>query len=222
MVRLRVPTPVIKAKCAPYLQRGKPATQAPLVNRGDFDIVATFGAAYRGLVQYYLLAGDVYRLNRLHGVMRTSMLKTLACKHDSTGRRMAAKYTAKIETSHGLRTCQQVVVERSGRKPLVARFGGIPLLRQQKAVLVDRPPERITYPRKELPRRLLGGRCEICEQQDEVAVHHIRKLADLGHPGPAQPAWAQLMVKRRRKTLVVCTTCHDAIHAENLTATLTA
>jgi predicted metal-binding protein len=30
------------------------------------------------------------------------------------------------------------------------------------------------------------------------------------------------MVKRRRKTLVVCTTCHDAIHAENLTATLTA
>ena len=222
VVRLRVPTSVIKAKCAPYLQRGKPATQAPLVNRGDFDIVATFGAAYRGLVQYYLLAGDVYRLNRLHGVMRTSMLKTLACKHDTTGRRMAAKYTAKIETSHGLRTCQQVVVERSGRKPLVARFGGIPLLRQPKAVLVDRPPERITYPRKELPRRLLGGRCEICEQQDEVAVHHIRKLADLGHPGPAQPAWAQLMVKRRRKTLVVCTTCHDAIHAENLTATLTA
>ena len=77
VVRLRVPTSVIKAKCAPYLQRGKPATQAPLVNRGDFDIVATFGAAYRGLVQYYLLAGDVYRLNRLHGVMRTSMLKTL-------------------------------------------------------------------------------------------------------------------------------------------------
>ena len=25
----------------------------------------------------YLLAGDVYRLNRLHGVMRTSLLKTL-------------------------------------------------------------------------------------------------------------------------------------------------
>ena len=112
VIRLRVPTPVIKAKCAPYLNRGKPAAQTPLVNRGDFDIVATFGAAYRGLVQYYLLAGDVYRLNRLHGVMRTSMLKTLACKHDSTGRRMAAKYTAKIETSHGLRTCQQVVVER--------------------------------------------------------------------------------------------------------------
>jgi len=72
-----VPSEVIKAKCAPYLERGKPATRGPRVNRGAFDIVATYGAEYRGIIQYYLLAGDVYRLNRLHGVMRTSMLKTL-------------------------------------------------------------------------------------------------------------------------------------------------
>ncbi len=222
VVRLRVPADVIKAKCALYLQRGKPATRTSQVNRGDFDIVATYGAEYRGLVQYYLLAGDVYRLNRLHGVMRTSMLKTLACKHDSTGRKMAAKHKAKIETPHGLRTCLQVVVERSGRKPLVARFGGIPLIRQPKAVITDRVPERIIYPRKELPLRLLRGRCEICEQKDNVVIHHVRKLADLGQPGPSQPAWARLMAKRRRKTLAVCAACHDAIHAENPTPSLTA
>jgi group II intron reverse transcriptase/maturase len=222
VVRLRVPTAVIKAKCALYRQRGKPAARTPLVNRGEFDIVATYGAEYRGLVQYYLLAGDVHRLNRLHGVMRTSMLKTLACKYDSTGQKMAAKYKAKIETPHGLRTCLQVVVERNGRKPLVARFGGIPLKRQQKAVITDRIPERIIYPRKELPLRLLRGRCEICEQQDDVVMHHVRKLADLGQPGPSQPAWAKLMAKRRRKTLAVCTTCHRAIHAETPTASLTA
>jgi type I pantothenate kinase len=34
-------------------------------------------AEYRGFVQYYLLAGDVWRLHRLHWVMQTSMLKTL-------------------------------------------------------------------------------------------------------------------------------------------------
>jgi group II intron reverse transcriptase/maturase len=222
VVRLRVPTAVIKAKCALYRQRGKPAARTSLVNRGEFDIVATYGAEYRGLVQYYLLAGDVHRLNRLHGVMRTSMLKTLACKYDSTARKMAAKYRAKIETPHGLRTCHQVVIERSGRKPLVARFGGIPLKRQQKAVINDRIPERIVYPRKELPLRLLQGRCEICEQQDNIVMHHVRKLADLSQPGPSQPAWAKLMAKRRRKTLAVCTTCHHAIHAETPTASLTA
>jgi len=222
VIRLRVPTAVIKAKCALYRQRGKPAARTSLVNQGEFDIVATYGAEYRGLVQYYLLAGDVHRLNRLHGVMRTSMLKTLACKYDSTTRKMAAKYKAKIETPHGLRTCHQVVIERSGRKPLVARFGGIPLKRQQKAVINDRIPERISYPRKELPLRLLKGRCEICEQQDNIVMHHVRKLADLSQPGPSQPAWAKLMAKRRRKTLAVCTTCHHAIHAETPTASLTA
>ena len=76
-VRLRVPRSVIKAKCALYQQRGKPAPRTPLVNNSDLDIVATYGSEYRGIVQYYLLASDVYRLNRLNGVMRTSLLKTL-------------------------------------------------------------------------------------------------------------------------------------------------
>lgn len=93
--------------------------------------------------------------------MKTSMFKTLACKHRSTARKMAAKHRAKIETPYGLRTYFHVVVEREGRKPLVARFGGIPLKRQKKAVLHDRIPERISYPRKELPLRLLAGKCEI-------------------------------------------------------------
>src|SRR6266571_1296973 len=138
------------------------------------------------------------------------MLKTLACKYDSTARKMAAKLKAKIETPHGLRTCHQVVIERSGRKPLVARFGGIPLKRQQKAVITDRIPERIIHPRKELPLRLLRGRCEICEQKDDIVIHHVRKLADLGQPGPSQPAWLNLMAKRRRKTLAVCAAWHLA------------
>jgi hypothetical protein len=221
-VRLRVPRPVIKVKCALYQRRGKPAPRTPLVNSSDLDIVATYGAEYRGIVQYYLLASDVYRLNRLNGVMRTSLLKTLACKHKSTGRKMAAKYKAKIETPHGLRTCLQVTVERGGRKPLVARFGGIPLKRQQKAVLTDRIPERVTYPRKELPLRLLQGECEVCERTGSVSVHQIRKLTDLGKPGPGQPEWARRMAKRRRKTLVVCAECHHAIHAEHIAALFTA
>jgi hypothetical protein len=50
----------------------------------DFTIVAKYQAEYRGLVQYYLLAQDVFRLGRLQGVMETSLLKTLA---GSTGRR---------------------------------------------------------------------------------------------------------------------------------------
>lgn len=75
VVGLRVPTDVIKAKCAPYCKLGKPEARTPLVNNDDYAIVATYGAQYRGLVNYYLLAGDVSRLNWVRWVMYTSLLE---------------------------------------------------------------------------------------------------------------------------------------------------
>jgi group II intron reverse transcriptase/maturase len=221
VIRLHVPTAVIKAKCAPYMKLGKPERRSALVNNDDHTIVNTYGAEFRGLAQYYLLAGDVFRLSRVQWVMLTSMLKTLACKYDSSVSKMAAKYQATIETPHGPRRCFQATVERDGRKPLVARFGGLPLKRQKNAILVDRKPVPVTVRRKELIDRLLAGRCEMCEQRAEVKVHHVRKLADLTKPGRPQPAWAGLMAKKRRKTLVVCPPCHERIRARQPTATTT-
>ena len=88
---------MIKAKCAPYRKLGKPETRPHLVNEDDHTIVATYGAEYRGLVNYYLLAGDVWRLNRVHWVMETSLLKTLACKYHSSVSKMAARYKTTID-----------------------------------------------------------------------------------------------------------------------------
>ena len=221
IVGLRVPRDVIKAKCAPYLKLGKPERRSEMVHDDDHTIVRIFGAEYRGLVEYYLLAGDVYRLNRLERVMKTSMLKTLACKHDSTVTKMADRYKTTIATPYGPRRCFEVSVERDGRKPLIARFGGIPLRRKKNAVLTDRIPPPVTVRRKELVTRLQAARCELCKQTGIVEAHHVRKLADLERPGRPQPVWDQLMAKRRRKTLIVCAGCHAAIHHGRSTATLT-
>lgn len=67
-----------------------------MVNEADYSIVARFGAEYRGIVQYYLLAGDVQRLHRLRWVMETSMLKTLARKHHSSVSKMAARFKGRV------------------------------------------------------------------------------------------------------------------------------
>jgi group II intron reverse transcriptase/maturase len=213
-IGLRVPRDVIKAKCSRYMARGKSERQPALKNEEDYAIISRYGAEYRGIVQYYLLAGDVWRCGRLHWVMQTSLLKTLACKYDSSVLKMNRKYAATVETSHGPHKCLQVIVERgAGRKSLVARFGGIPLIRQKNAVLRDREPVPATNPRRELIDRLLAGRCEICGQAEKVQVHQIRKLSDLEQPGqPNQPEWMRIMAKRRRKTLVVCAACHANIH----------
>ena len=217
VVRLRVPRPVIKAKCAPYLKHGKPERRAELMNLPDSLIISTFGAEYRGIVQYYLLASDVFRLNRLRWAAETSLLKTLAGKHRSTVTAMARKHRATITTPHGPRVCFQASAERPGRKPLVTRFGGIPLKRQKKAAIADRLPAPPTR-RKELTQRLRTRRCEWCDTLTDVETRQVRKLADLTRPGRPQPAWAQRMARMRRKTLIVCVPCHQAIHAGTLTA----
>jgi hypothetical protein len=60
----------------------------------------------------------------------------LAGKHRLSMSKMAAKHKTKIQTPHGLRTCFEARIERGGRQPLVARFGGIPLQRQRSATVI--------------------------------------------------------------------------------------
>ncbi|MDN3293376.1 reverse transcriptase domain-containing protein [Streptomyces ficellus] len=217
---LHVPAAVIKAKSAPFLARGKPACQNSLVNESDHVIVGKFAIEYRGVVQYYLMAGDVFRLHRLRWVMETAMLRTLARKHGSTVSKMAARFKAKIQTPYGPRTCFEARMPRDNRKELIARFGGIPLKRQKTAELTDRLAGP-AYPHKELIRRLQGNPCEVCGQAGEVEVHHIRSLNDLNRLDAPSPDWMKLMARRRRKALVVCGACHERIHTGKPNAMLT-
>jgi group II intron reverse transcriptase/maturase len=211
-VALQVPPDVIKAKCAPYRRHGKPERRKPLVNLDDYDIVRIYGAEYRGSVNYYLLARDVWKLEALRWNAEVSMLKTLAAKHRLTVAKAAARHRAVTETSDGKRACYEARKHREGQKDLVARFGGIPLKRDRRAVLTDPAPVPAFPRRKELAQRLRKRWCELCDRPATVTVHQVAKLSDLGNPGSGQPAWAALMAKMRRKTLIVCNPCHDHIH----------
>ncbi|GGV31943.1 hypothetical protein GCM10010245_51860 [Streptomyces spectabilis] len=166
------------------------------------------------------LAGDVFRLARLRWVMKASMLMTLANKHRSSVSKMARKCAATIETPHGPRKCFEARVEQPGRKPLVGRFGGIPLRQNKKVVITDRQLAPVNIKREELVTRLLAGRCEACGCVDEVEVHHVAKLAGLGRSGD-RPPWADLMAVRHRKALVVCGNFHVDIHGRRSVAALT-
>ena len=127
VIGLFVPRDVIRQRCARYLSKAKPALRGSLLLDDDFTIVAKYYLEYRGLVQRYLSAQDVFRLELLCWVMETAMLKTLAGKHKSTVAKMAHKYKTRVRTDDGLPACFEVTVQRdNGRRPLVARFGGVP------------------------------------------------------------------------------------------------
>ena len=216
-VALRVPPDVIRGQCARYRQHGKPWHRPELQNWDDYNIVRRHGAEYQGVVNYYLLAQDVYRLNTLWWHNVTSMLKTLGAKHHSTVSKMAARYKAKVMTRNGPRSCFEARKHRQGKEDLVARSGGIILQRDRHAEIREPRPAPAAYPRKELISRLRQRECELCETGATVTVHQVPGLKALGKPGPGQPAWAVLMAKRRRKTLVVCQACHELIHANPVT-----
>src|SRR5258708_17182275 len=184
--------------------------------KNNYTILKTYQDEYRGLVEYYLLANNVYWLHRVQWAAQQSLLHTLAAKYQSSIAKMIKRYRAITQTPQGPRKCFQASLERTnGKKPLIAQFGGIPLIHQKEAVLIDRVPALARYEQKEVVRRLIAGRCELCEIRDEhCVVHQTRKLADLQNMGQERPLWEHIMLKIRRKTLAVCHTCHHDLHEE--------
>ncbi len=213
-IGLRVPAKVIEQHCHAYMSNGKPVRRTGFHNDEDYTIVSRYQAEFRGIVQYYLLAYNVSHFGRLQWVMGKSLAQTLANKHKTTSAKIFRRYKSTVQTAHGERACLKVVKQQGeGKRPLVARFGGIPLKRNRQAVLVDQQPQRYRTERNELIKRLLADECEMCGSTVDIEVHHIRALRDLNVKGRREkPKWVQVMAARRRKTLVVCRTCHLNAH----------
>ena len=121
------------------------------MNLDDYEIVQTYGAEYRGIVQYYLLASDVWRLKRLRWAAETSMLKTLAARHqldrDQDGRPIQGQHR------HTARSAQVLPGQHRPRRKtaLVARFGGIPLDGSETRYCTTPPQSRPTPARSWSP-----------------------------------------------------------------------
>jgi group II intron reverse transcriptase/maturase len=211
---LRVPAHVIQAQCAKYTRRGKPIHLMQRVNDDAYSTVAQYQAEYRGVVQYYHLAYNLHRLSNLKWVMETSLVKTLAKKFRTSRGKIYRQFKAIHQNKHGVYKVLEVTVDREPDKtPLVARFGGISLRWNKWAAVNDRITIPIWSTRSEVVERLLAQKCELCGAEDNIEVHHIRKLAGLERKGQSDKhKWVRVMVARRRKTLVVCQKCHNDVH----------
>jgi len=214
-VRLRLPIQKLREKIARYRQDGTIMHRTELMHDSDFTIISRYGSEYAGIVQYYAYAENRYWLHRLEWVMETSMLKTLAAKHKSSVAKMAHKYQFVCYHDDQRYRCFMATVDRPGKDPLYAYFGGLSLSPDPRLDIEDSPINLDRYySRSELLERLLADTCEECGSKDNVEVHHIRKLSDLNVPGrKAKPEWFRTMIARRRKTMVLCRVCHTNLHA---------
>jgi len=210
-IGLKVPRKVVEDKCKRYMRKGKPTHRAELLNESDFTIIATYQLEYRGLVNYYRMAYNLHTLGKLKWIMEVSLTKTLALKHKMSVRKIYKKYRAELDVNGKKYKGLQITVPREGKKPLVATWGGIPLTWDVTAPIEDEM-KQYAWKRSELERRILAQTCEQCgatRMTAQIEVHHIRALKDLEkYTGREKPQWVQIMASRRRKTLVLCHTCH--------------
>lgn len=182
--------------------RFKPVHRAALLNMSDSEIVEHYNAEARGLLNYYNLAVDYHTLDYFCYMMEYSCLKTLACKHKSSVRKMIRQYkdgktwSVPYETVKGTKRVRPVKVADCKKNKANAA--------------TDIVFSRTRYAWKSTIRQRLNARiCELCGTRtaELYEVHVVRNLSELGNLD-----WELAMKAKRRKTLVVCPACHNRIH----------
>jgi len=206
----RVPINVIKKWMDRVSKDGKAIHRPELLNYSDYDIVQTYDAELRGIVNYYTMAVNVGKLYSVKSRMMESLAKTLATKHKCSVKRIYRKYI--YITDDGLKA-MKVVVTRESKPSLTATFGAQPIRYQRMGSIKD-SPEGFFIGRTQLIERMQAEECELCGSKNNVEVHHINKLKDYRSKfkGKEAPSWLKIMMQMMRKTLVVCHDCHVAIH----------
>ena len=174
----------------------------------DLEILESFNSELRGLSNYYALADDFSaKMGKLSWFWYRSLLKTFARKHKCKGKHIVRRlrnhdgYYLKYEVS-GVMKRRYVFRYRDRNRELFS--DEIPLT----ATLFAHGTELI--------QRLEAKVCESCgDDTSPMEVHHIRRLRDLKQKKHLNK-WEKIMIARRRKTLVLCRSCHNLLHSGKL------
>ena len=166
------------------------------------DILAQHNAEIRGLYNYYSLAANVSKeCASFAFIMKMSMFKTLGWKLNTSARKVRQKYQKDkdfvIPYNDAKGKQKYRVFYNEGFKKRNAQFD----------VDYDKLPQTMYVPYPSLVERLKDGRCELCGKEGKVVMHHVRTLTKL----KGNNEWEKLMLKRHRKTLVVCEDCNSMI-----------
>ncbi len=186
----------------------EPVHRNCMVNNDDLEILNQFNSEIRGFYEYYKIADNVSVLNDFYYIMSYSMFKTYAAKYKT--------HISNIRRKYGLKRFAVPYLNKSGKQCKAYFYdGGFKVDRRYiKVSNVDLIPNSMENLNKNsLMLRLQSNVCEICGKTDtRLEVHHVHKLKDLS----GKKNWEKIMIGRKRKTLVLCVACHDALHAGRL------
>ncbi len=176
-----------------------PIHRTELINLSDAEIVQQYNAEARGICNYYNLACDYHTLDYFCYLMEYSCLKTIGRKHKTSIRKIIHQYKDGKTWSVPYET-------KSGTK----RIKPVKVADCKRGFYTDKICGRISRnPKTTIQQRLNARCCELCgtSTANLYEVHVVRNLNELGNS-----EWEELMKKKRRKTLVICSECHRRVH----------
>lgn len=189
----------------------KPWTRLALTRCSDLEIVTAYNAELRGICNYYSLASNFGKLNYFAYLMKYSCLKTLACKHKTT----IAKIIRRNKDGKG----KWRIAYKNKKGDCYCYFANFSECKESSFSIdaIDTTAMKHTRTKTVFEQRLAAKVCELCGCTDaeHYDIHHVHKVKDL----KGKEFWEQVMIAKRRKTIVVCEECHKKIHSKRVSNT---
>ena len=168
------------------------------------DICARYTTEIRGFYQYYRIANNIsYSGSKFGYIMRYSFYKTLAMKQNSSTKKIVARY------KRGHDIAIPYIGKGGETKYRVFYNDGFARQQPSKDAACDNLPNLFVTPYPTLAEKLVERNCELCGATNvDTVMYQVKKLTEL----EPNTVWNKLMLKKWRKTLVVCKCCNKKIH----------
>ena len=183
-----------------------PVHRKYLISSTDLETVMIYNSELKGICNYYSLASNFNKLDYFAYLMEYSCLKTLASRHKSSISKIKNKYRVgkdwgvPYETKKGRKICLFAKYEDCKRS-------------FNYSDTVSNAAIAYGYAVNTLENRLKAHTCELCGTTDSkfYEVHHVNKLKNL----KGKEKWELAMIAKKRKTLIVCRSCHRSVIHKN-------
>lgn len=181
-----------------------PTRNGRFINHTLYDMVEHYKMVERGILQYYKLANNYGRVAaRVHYIFKYSCALTIASKMKlTTLRRVFNKYGKNLnikDESGKIITSYPTVDYRRPKKFTIALI----LNYSSLEAYIDQYDRRVQRGRKDLK-----GPCVLCGSNQEIEIHHVRKLSK----AKRKDYLSSMMSRMNRKQVPVCKKCHIKIH----------
>ena len=165
----------------------------------DAIILKSFNAVRNGLLNYYTLADNSNIFFRIDYILRYSLAKTLAHRHQSSIRKIFRKHGKTLTVKYKNTKEKEISASMPKFKNFKPKLGRTPKY----------DPFEIHIGR--VTRSKLGKNCCICGYSSGVEMHHIKHIRKRRNTKSKQ-TFTTFMGLINRKQVPVCRDCHMKIH----------